>query len=139
MLLFALLFPLYVHALEPLLVVKPAVPPSVAPTQVVDPEVACAEAEKKLRLFSAGYRVYCLHDKDCDSYQISQSPCAAPMVLRKSHEVLGDKDLQKLQASSAAVCAAPWSKLPACTRPKPRPVCREGKCVDGGSLPGSVK
>ena len=137
--LLALLLPLSVFALEPLPVIKPAVPPSAAQSQVVDPEAACEGAEKKLRLYSAGFRVLCVHDGDCEAYQISQSPCAAPVVLRKTAEVPNDKELRTLQKASAETCASAWTKRPSCTRPKARPVCREGKCVDGGSLPGSVK
>jgi hypothetical protein len=142
MLFFALLFPLLAHALEPLPVIAPVtvpVPPSAAPAKVIDPEAVCEEAEKKLSLYSLSYRVYCSHDKDCEVYQISHSPCAAPMVLRKSAEVARDKQLKVFQTKSAELCAAAWAKAPTCTRAKPRPVCREGKCVDGGSLPGSVK
>ena len=137
LLLLALLIPLYAHALDP--VATAPVPPSAAPANVMDPEAACEEAEKMLEQHAASFRVNCAHDKDCGAYQRSQSPCAAPIVIRKSGDLVRDKELRALQAKSSELCSTAWAKRSACARPKPRPVCREGKCEDGGSLPGSVK
>ncbi|MGZ3735097.1 MAG: hypothetical protein ACXVC0_09065 [Bdellovibrionota bacterium] len=99
----------------------------------------CNAAKRKLRLFSMSFRAYCAHDSDCSSFIVAADPCGAPEILRKDLDLVHDKDLKALQAKAAADCAPVWAARPACERPSVRPVCRDGKCVDGGPAPTGAK